>query len=313
VQPLVSERDQNFKLGVPDGSSFTLKISNREERFEAIDFQNRALLHIAGRDSSLPLPRVIPTLDGQLHSRIKHAGHTHFVRVLSWLEGSVLHDTTASPKLAGRLGRFLASLGVALQGFEHPGSNLPLLWDMKRAASLSDLLGYIEDASLRDLIARTLENFVTKVKPVLDELRSQVIHNDMNPGNILMDKAQPERISGIIDFGDMTRSPLIIDLAVAASYQLSKGDDPLQAVLPMISGYHAVQELQDTEMELLTDLIRTRLVTSLLIGSYRSMLFPENREYLLISHRSAMNFLLKLERMPADVALARIRKACLSS
>jgi Ser/Thr protein kinase RdoA (MazF antagonist) len=111
----------------------------------------------------------------------------------------------------------------------------------------------------------------------------------------------------------MTRSPLIIDLAVAASYQLSKGDDPLQGVLPMISGYHAIQALQDKEMELFTDLVRTRLVTSLLIGSYRSMLFPENREYLLISHQSAKNFLVNLDHLAADEAYTRIRKACLSN
>jgi Ser/Thr protein kinase RdoA (MazF antagonist) len=313
LQPLVSERDQNFKMVTRDGSCFTLKISNREEQFEAIDFQNQALLYIAGRDAALPLPRVIPGLDGQLHGCVTHAGESHFVRVLSWLEGSVLHDATASPDLASRLGRFLARLGLALQGFEHPGSSLPLLWDMKRAASLSDLLVYIEDRDLRDMISHTLDRFVSVVEPLLGTLRSQVIHNDMNPGNVLMDKSQPDRISGLIDFGDMTRSPLIIDLAVAASYQLDKGEDPLQGVLPMISGYNGIRALQDMEMQLLTDLIRTRLATSLLIGSYRSMLFPENREYLLISHQSAKNFLVNLHHLPADEALARIRQACLST
>lgn len=311
ARPLVSERDQNFRLSTRDGPCFTLKISNQEEQFEAIDFQNQALLHVAKRDASLPLPRIIPTLDGQLHSHVKQDGKTHFVRVLSWLDGSVLHDVTANPRLASQLGRFLARLGLALQGFEHPGSNLPLLWDMKRAADLSDLVIYIEEPGLGEMISRTLDGFVSRVKPVLDTLRSQVIHNDMNPGNVLMDKSQPDRISGLIDFGDMTRSPLIIDLAVAASYQLSEGNDPLQGVLPMIAGYHAIQPLQNTEMELLTDLIRTRLITSLLIGSYRSTLFPENREYLLISHHSAKNFLVKLNDLPADEALTRIREACL--
>jgi hydroxylysine kinase len=63
-------------------------------------------------------------------------------------------------------------------------------------------------------------------------------------------------------------------------------------------------------MELLTDLVRTRLVTSLLIGAYRATLFPENRDYLLISYRSARNFLVNLDRLPAEAALARIRAAC---
>jgi len=233
------------------------------------------------------------------------------VRVLSWLDGSILHKATSSPGLATRLGRFLARLGIALQGFEHPGSKPPLLWDMKQAGSLAELLIYIEEPGLRQMIARTLDRFVLQVKPVLDTLRAQVIHNDMNPGNVLIDKGQPDQISGLIDFGDMTRSPLIIDLAVAASYQLSSVGDPLAGALPMIAGYQSIQPLQDTEMELLTDLIRTRLITSLLIGSYRSILFPENREYLLISHQSAKKFLVNLNPLAADEAAERIRQACL--
>ena len=193
------------------------------------------------------------------------------------------------------------------------GSNLPLLWDIKRAASLADLIGYIEEPALRRLVEATLDRFVTRVQPVLDTLRSQVIHNDMNPGNLLIDSEKPDRISGIIDFGDLTKSPQIIDLAVAAAYQLSPGDDPLAGVLPMISGYHGIEPLQPAEMEILTDLIRTRLITSLLIGSYRATLFPENREYLLISHHSAKSFLLSLKNLPADEALERIRAACLKT
>lgn len=310
---LVSERDQNFKLADQKGRNFTLKISNHAEQLEVIDFQNQALLHVAKTDASIPLPRVIPTLDGSLHSRVEFGGRTHFVRVLSWLDGSVCHDTTAGPELACRMGQLLARLGIAFRGFDHPGSRLPLLWDMKRAASLAGLIVHIEEPALRQMITRTLDKFVSQVKPVLDTLRTQVIHNDMNPGNVLMDETRPDQISGVIDFGDLTRSPLIIDLAVAAAYQLSNGDDPLAGVLPMIAGYHGINPLQATEMELLTDLIRTRLVTSLLIGSYRSRLFPENREYLMISYHSAKKFFVNLSRLPADEALMRIRAACLTA
>lgn len=307
---LVSERDQNFQLTAQDGRRYTLKISNHAEQQAVIDFQSEALLYVSKQDASLPVPRVIPTIEGQLYGRAKRAGNTHFIRMLSWLEGSVIHDATTGPELVGQMGQLLARLDVALKGFDHPGSNFPLLWDMKRADYLTDLIDHIEEADLRRLIDQTLAKFIAEVKPVLDTLRTQVIHNDMNPGNVLTDKGRPVHITGIIDFGDMTRSPLIIDLAVAAAYQLSDGDDPLAGALPMIAGYHAVEPLLDKEMELLTDLIRTRLITSLLIGSYRSTLFPENREYLLISQRSARNFLINLRNLQANEALARIREAC---
>jgi Ser/Thr protein kinase RdoA (MazF antagonist) len=310
AHPLVSERDQNFRLDADDGTRYTLKISNAEEDPQVVDFQNRALIHVEKQDVSLPLPRVIPSRNGQLYCNVHQGNKAHLVRVLSWLDGSVLHETKVSAGLANRLGQMLARLGLALQGFDHPGSNPPLLWDMKRAADLRPLLVHIEEAGIRQLIEQTLEHFVSSVKPSLDSLRTQVIHNDMNPSNVLMDGAQADRISGIIDFGDMIKSPLIIDLAVASSYQLSAGNDPLSGALPMITGFHAVRPLQDIEMELLIDLIRMRLVTSLLVSSYRVTLFPENREYIMISHNSARNFLINLGRLKADEALRRIRTAC---
>jgi len=313
AHPLDSERDQNFRLDTEDGRHFTLKISNCAEQEEVVDFQNCALLHVAEKDASLPLPRVIPDLDGLWHCSVEINGKAHFVRVLSWLEGDILNDVTVDAKLASRLGNLLARLGLALDGFDHPGSNPPLLWDMKRASGLRQLLVYIEDPEVRPLISQTLDRFDTGVKPVLDTLRTQVIHNDMNLGNVLMDSAHPGRISGIIDFGDMVRSPLIIDLAVAAAYQLSDGEDPLDGALPMIAGYHAVRPLQQLEMELLTDLIKTRLITSLLIASYRVSLFPENRGYLMNSHDSAKNYLFALNRLRDDEALQRIRAACTSA
>jgi len=306
---LVSERDQNFLLKTTSGLRYTLKITNHAEQLQVIDFQNCALLHVAEQDPSLPLPRAIPTRDGNFHSSVDVNGNTHFVRVLSWVEGMVLDDSKPGIELANKLGRFLARLGLALKDFDHPGSNPPSLWDMKRAAGLRDLLVHVDEAELLQLIGHTLDHFVTTVKPRLDSLRTQVIHNDMNLGNVLVDKTNPGEITGIIDFGDLVKSPLIIDLAVAASYQLSEGDDPLAGALPLIAGYHAVRPLQQEEISLLTGLIRTRLITSLLINNWRVKLFPENSEYLMTSHDSVKNYLIKLDNLSNDVALERINMA----
>ncbi len=138
--PLVSERDQNFRLDAHDGQRFTLKISNRAELEQVVDFQNRALLHIAETDASLPVPRVIATLDGRLHCSVEHNGQRHFIRVLSWLDGRVLKDAPGAGALSWRMGGLLARLGLALKGFEHPGSNQSSLWDMKQAGRLRELL-----------------------------------------------------------------------------------------------------------------------------------------------------------------------------
>ena len=83
----------------------------------------------------------------------------------------------------------------------------------------------------------------------------------------------------------------------------------MSGVLPLIAGYHATTPLQQTEISLLPDLIRTRLITSLLISSCRVKLFPENREYLMTSHDSARDYLLTLDSLHNDVAFERINQA----
>jgi len=310
---LVSDKDQNFCLQANDGTCFTLKIANHAEHQLTVDFQNEALSHVAAQDASLPVPRVIPASNGQLHASVDHDGRTHIVRVLTWVDGMAMHEAPAGRDLAHKLGEILARLDLALKGFDHPGSNPPQLWDMKRASDLRELLPYIEDPYISELIGGTLDRFDTHVQPMLNTLRTQVIYNDLNPGNVLLDITNPQAISGIIDFGDVVKSPLIIDLAIAAAYQLSEGDDPLAGALPLIAGYHAVCPLQQVEMTLLIDLIRTRLITSLLINTYRTTLFPENREYQMISYNAIKASLVGLDRLPRDVAAARIIAACNST
>ncbi len=313
AQPLVSDRDQNFQLLADDHVRYIVKIANHTEQLQTIDFQNCAMLHIAEKDASIPLPRVIPARDGQFHCIVEDRGQTYIARVLSWLEGTILDNAERDSSLLVKLGELLARMDLSLQDFDHPCPNPPSLWDMKRAAGLGELLIHIEEPGLRQLIRQTLERFGSHVKPTLDSLRTQVIHNDMNLGNVLVDSTQPCRISGIIDFGDLSRSPPIIDLAIAAAYQLNEGDDPLAGALPLIRGYHAIRPLRSVEMGLLTDLVRTRLMTSLLINTYRTKLFPENSDYLLNSYHAAKNALLGLARLGSDDALERVRLACTSA
>ena len=306
---LVSERDQNFRLDTESGLRYTLKISNPAEQEMVVDSQNRALLHVANRDASIPLPRVIPNSDGHLHCHAEIDGRTHIIRMLSWLDGEVLGDARPEPDLLTEMGRMLARLEIALKDFKHPGSNPPLLWDMKRADNLHGLLPCINDMELRQLIVPVLDRFDV-LKPVLKSLRSQVIHNDLNPGNVLLDKSEPPQISGIIDFGDLVKSPLIIDLAVASAYYLTADDNPLASALPMIRAFHQTRPLQTAEMRILTDLIRTRLVTSLLICSWRIAKFPENREYLETSLVPSQAYLVALNTLDADTAFNQILTAC---
>ena len=284
LDPLTSERDLNFRLTAPEGR-FVVKIANSAEPVEQTRFQNRALRHVAARDAALPVPRVIATLDGA-DDVVLPSGH--LMRVITWLDGTPLHAAPRSAGQARALAAGLAHLGRALRDFHDPAADHALQWDIKHAARLRPLLRHVTDDGLRGLCAAVLDRF-DAIAPALPQWRWQVVHNDLNPHNVLVGD-DPETLAGIIDFGDMVRTPLICDLAVACSYQVATrgpGESALAPFVTFAAAYHAVTPLTGAERAALFDLTAARMVTTVAIASWRAARHPENAPYILRNFPSA--------------------------
>lgn len=283
--PLDGERDRNFRLRTAAGGDHVLKISNVAEDPAVIDFQTSALLHIAAVDADVPVPRLVRTRDGAALTILTLDDGRHVMRLFDYMAGTPFHRATPGPALLRDLGRRMAEVGSALSGFSHPASRYDLLWDIKHAHRTRPLLAHIEDRSNRALVESILDHFEAEVAPALPHLRAQVIHNDCNPHNVLVDPSDGDRIAGILDFGDMVLSPLVNDLAVAASYHLSTSADPLVGAAPLIAGYHATVPLLPEELDVLFDLIAARLAIRVTIAGWRAGVQPENRDYILRNDR----------------------------
>ena len=311
AEPLWSDSDQNFHLCTSSGEQFVLKIANALESPEVIDFQTRALEHIATADPELPVPRTIPTGDGQNYCLVPDIkGREHMARLITWLDGRIMAEAQMSPDLLRETGQILARLGIALKEFSHPAASHHRLWDLKNAAELLELLPHIEEPALRTRVEKALNLFVRNVHPVIGSLRSQIIHADLNRGNILFSASKPIKVTGIIDFGDMVRTSLVMDLAIAAAYHLADSGDPLARALQLIRGYHEVTPLKAIEAELLFDLMTARLCTSIIVQTWRAKLYPENAEYLMIHNRQVRDALKHIMACPADDCRRQILHAC---
>ena len=308
---LSGERDSNFHLRVGDAEHYVLKVSHPAEDRQVTNFQTEALLHIASVDPSLPVPRVLKTRMGETERLLKRSGEdARVVRVLTFLLGEPLHRAPASPLQRRNLGSLLARLDIALRDFSHPASDHELMWDMKHASRLRDLLVHICNPHQRGLAERFLDNFEAHALPAFPYLRAQVIHNDMNPHNVLVCPDDSDRIAGIIDFGDMVHAPLINNLAVAAAYHPTDSGHPLAAMADVIRAYHAELPLQDDEIDLLFDLIATRMVLTVTISGWRAARYPENRDYILRNNRKAWAGLERLSSLPRDEAQAYLHRTC---
>ena len=270
---LTSERDLNIRITTAT-ARYVLKLANPAEPASLTDFQTQALLYLA--TTTLPIPRVICTLTGET-AAITAQGT---LRLLTYLDGTPQHATPKTPAQSRNLAHMAAALTLGLQGFTHPAAHHALQWDIKNASQLRPLLPTIADPGLRDLATQTLDRFDANIAPVLPTFRAQVVHNDLNPHNVLTDPKDPDSITGILDFGDMVQTPLICDVAVTASYQIDPAN-PLASLLTFAAAYHAILPLTAAEVEILPDLIATRMLTTLAITSARAAAFPENAAYIL--------------------------------
>jgi hydroxylysine kinase len=310
VRLLTSERDKNFHLRAGDGREFVLKIANAAEDPDVSNLQTMALRHLAAHDPALPVPRVCPALDGQFETVARlNDGSRHLVRLLTFLPGEPQYRTRSSLAQAVELGRLLAAIGLGLRDFRHKAASHELLWDLNRASKLERLLPFIEEERCRTLATAGLECYEHHVRPRQAGLRAQVVHNDFNPHNVLVDPADPSRVTGVLDFGDMVETPLVHDVAIAASYQV-EGEGWLERTSAFVAAYHSVYPLLPEEVDGLFDLITLRHVMTVAITSWRASLYPDNKAYILRNQPRAAAALEILDRLGRDRGRARLRQAC---
>lgn len=310
ITPLVGERDQNFRLRCGDGQQYVVKIANSTEPESITDFQIQALLYMEENGCAVPVPRVIRTAAGNVATTVFADRVAHVMRVVTYLSGRPLGDRANDASLSRKLGACLAETDAALVGFDHPGESQSLIWDMQRAGDLRGLIKFIPDVDIRAAVNDCIDDFERNAAPRFPSLRNQVVHNDMNPGNVLVADGESPSVAGVIDFGDMLRAPLIIDVAIAASYMRSKSDDALELLAPFVAGFSAITPLDQAELDLLYDLVRTRLVTTIVLMNWRLSAQPASDEYMkkgVLNERSSEVFLGRINALSRVQFMDRLK------
>ncbi len=266
LQRLTTERDDTFL--VSNGDRAVLKIAHPGDDPAFVDLQCAALAYAAARDPELPLAHVIPTVDGRTQPTIDSPDGPRIVRLLSYLRGQMVDYPVTSAQQRHALGATLARLTLALQGFSHPAALQDRSWDLQHLSSLRDLLPCCP-RDVRDDVERTLDRFDAFVAPRLPAVRHQVVHNDLNPENVLTDPTREDYVTGVLDFGDMAHTALVVDVATAMAYAvpLTEVADPWAAPYDLLAGYCEVLPLTPDELVLVPDLVRGRQAQRLLLNS----------------------------------------------
>lgn len=292
VKPLVSERDQNARLICGD-DEYVLKIANSAEDKELIEFQNAVLNHIEALDPTLAIPKVIKGKGGQ--EIFKYENHN--IRLITFLKGDIFQGAAKSLKLYENLGNVMGRFSKAMQDFSHPKAHQPnFLWNLDNALNSKNYIKDIEDSKNKELVEYYYDRYENKVLPMLEKMRSAVIHSDANDYNLV---AQGDEISGLIDFGDMLYAKQINELAITLGYAVLDVEDVFETSRALIRGYTDEFSLTEDELEVLFDLAAMRLVMSVCISSNRAAKASDeiHKEYLLITQAPAFNALRHLKKV----------------
>jgi 4-aminobutyrate aminotransferase-like enzyme/Ser/Thr protein kinase RdoA (MazF antagonist) len=274
AEALVSERDQNFRLADASGASWVLKVSNAAEDPGVVEMEVAAVERIAAVDPALPVPVARPSAGGSPIASVDIDGSTHLVRLLPLLPGRNVEPTDLDTAAIAHVGEVVARIGRALRGFFHPAAGRTIWWDQRHLPELARRVTIEADPARRDLLDTVMARFHAHVVPALPALRSQLIHNDVTLDNLLL--GDDHRVTGIIDFGDMAHTALVLDVPATLQSLVRGRSDIFEVAEAFLAGYASVMALEESEAALLGDLLAGRMAQTILISAWRMPRHPDN-------------------------------------
>lgn len=310
ASPLPGEVDFNFRIKSENEDGYVLKISRPDEDENYLDLHQGILQFIEASDPDLVCPKVITDKNGDAISTfIDDSGNKRLVRLLTWVSGRTWNAVNPQlDDLRYSLGSQCGKVTTVLQGFEHPEIRRESDWDIAQALWTRTHTDLFDDEK-RELIEYFQDQYEIR-QEAYNSLRKSVIHNDANDYNVIVspEPIHPE-VTALIDYGDAMHTQIINDVAITCAYAIMDLNDPLDAALPIVKGYHSTFALTEDELEHLYNAIAMRLVISVTKSAMNKIREPDN-EYLLISEKPAWELLRKWRQISPDLALYCFREAC---
>jgi len=304
AQPLGSQQDSNFLLA--DGGSVlgVLKIANPAFSAAEIEAQDAAAAHIAAACQDL---RVATVTHGPAEVPVN--GGRALARVLRYLPGGTLAGAGRylSPRVVAGLGAVAGQVSLALSSFEHPGLDRVLQWDLRHALRVVDALaGHVRDEDLRGRVTAAARAAWGRVEPLAGRLPWQAVHGDVTDDNVVCLVERGLRTpDGIIDFGDLTSSWAVGELAVAITSVLRHAGAEPCSVLPAVHAFHDLRPLSAEEAAVLWPLVVMRAAVLVVSGEQQAAIDGVN-DYVTGALEHERRLFERAMSVPAEVMTALI-------
>lgn len=310
--------DQNFQFTAENGEKYIVKVAGNGESKTELDMQNAAMTHLT--EFGCSVPSAVKNIHQATITDVEQEGVVYFLRVLTYLPGVFLADANHNDTpdiLWNSIGTFMGTIQQRLSSFEHVGAFRYLEWDLANGLRICQAKKHLLEGEQLALVNHFLVHYQNHTLPSLGQLPVGVIHNDANDYNLLVNTTVgADRMTGLIDFGDMVHSQLINELAITAAYALMHGPQQPQAVLDrlvkLVKGFNDVRPLESQEIASLYSLIALRLCTTVCNAAKAIKENPDN-DYLLISVNPAWQLLGILKKLNLSAVINALSLACANS
>ena len=310
ASPLPGYVDFNFRIKIENEEGYILKISRVEENKKYLEYQQHLLQFIENSDEEIIAPKAVTDKNNHLISEITDRyKKKRCVRLLTWVSGKVW--SAVNPQLEDlrfSIGAQCGTLTKVLQGFKHPEAHYNFDWDIAQSLWTKKQL-HLFEAPEKEILMLFQDKFEA-YQPTYTSLRKSIVHNDPNDNNIIVTNSivQP-KAKAAIDYGDAMHTQTINDLAILCAYGTMGHQDPLEAALAFIKGYHNSFPLLEKELAHLFNAIAMRLVIIVTRAAMSKIEEPDN-EYLWISEKPAWGVLYKWSKISEDFAHYSFRNTC---
>lgn len=284
LEPLGSQQDQNFLARDVDGAPVgVVKITNPAFTAAELDAQDHAASRIAAAAPHLRIATTTRADDGTPRSVVAGTSEGPLaIRLLEYLPGGTLNGGAhLSPAVVARMGELAAHASLALAGFEHPGLDRVLQWDLRHADRVVDLLAhYHPDPARRAQVTDAASRAWADVQAVAADLPTQAVHLDLTDDNVVCTTERGIRTpDGMIDFGDVTASWAVSELAITISSVLHHAGAEPVSVLPAVRAFHALRPLSPAEVGALWPLVVLRGAVLVVSGEQQVQIDGGANEY----------------------------------
>ena len=298
----------NFNYLIKSSSNtYVLKTYSNSKMLAFIKAETEALIFL-NSDKSFKSPIPVKFLDGSYVRKIRYNDEEIIVRLLSYLNGDLMGDVPGSESISNSLGAFLAKLDLRLQSWNNQiiKSRSSSEWNLDSFSVCEEYIPFVESSRDRSYIKYFFQQYNFEINPISEKLRKSIIHNDANEYNLIV---KNNCVNGIIDFGDISFSDLINELAIAIVYNSYREDNYLTKAEQLICSYNKILPINEFEIKALYYKIALRLCISA-CNSAKAKKFNPNNNYISHSETKILKMLRGWIKINPYDAENRFRKAC---